>query len=150
MAKPRTGRQIFLRLMFILYCITMAWLLFGQRADGTMTSPDNLNIVPLRTIKLYVNIIAETADAQLLKHAFVNLVGNVVMFIPLGLFLPSIWQKQRKIYCFLLTVFFVIITIELLQYATKLGSCDIDDLLLNFPGCLIGYCFQRAIVRPRR
>ena len=150
MAGNRTGKQIILRLLFVLYGGLMLWLLFGQRASGDMTASQNWNLIPFKTLKLYVQIIVQTENAQLLRHAFINLAGNVVMFIPLGFFLPAIWRRQQKIWLFLVSVILLIVGIEAAQYITNLGSCDVDDFLLNLPGALLGYILQRLIAGRRR
>jgi glycopeptide antibiotics resistance protein len=72
-------------------------------------------------------------------HAIINLVGNVLVFVPLGYFLPKIWKGFRLLFVTILTVAMLMIVVEFLQYATGLGSCDVDDLILNVAGTLIGY-----------
>ena len=138
-------RQVILRLLFFLYCGLMIWLLFGQRMGGNMTAAENINLEPLRTLKNYVRIIRYTENAGLLRHAFINLAGNVVMFIPLGYLLPAIWKSQRKFFLCLITALLWIMIIETVQYITKLGSCDVDDLLLNLPGVILGWLIHRLL-----
>lgn len=150
MGQKRKGGRILLQLLFLAYVALMLWLLFGQRLDRGMTARENWNLVPLKTLKLYMQIIAHSANADLLRHAFINLAGNVVMFLPLGFFLPAIWKKQRNFFLCLLTAALIIVVIEAVQYATMLGSCDVDDFLLNLPGAMLGYGFQRLIWRNRQ
>lgn len=145
--RKRTGRQILLRLLFLIYVAAMFWLLFGQRW-GTQIYAQNLaspiNLTPFATVKMYLRILQNSRDTSLLIHAFVNLVGNVVMFIPLGFFVPYLNEGLRK---FLKAMFFVaclIITVETIQYFTYLGSCDVDDLILNMAGGTVGYIFWRV------
>ena len=139
------GRHILARLLFTAYGILMLWLLFGQRVSEELT-PGSINLIPFETIRLYLRL-RESTNAYFMRHAYVNLIGNVVMFIPLGIFLPWIWQRLRGFFRVLLLALAIIICIELLQYATGLGSCDIDDLLLNVPGAMIGYVFFRLFWR---
>ncbi len=150
MGRKRKGNRILLQLLFLTYVALMLWLLFGQRFDGGMTARENWNLIPLKTLKLYAQIILRSANADLVRHAFINLAGNVVMFLPLGFFLPAIWKNQRNFFLCLFTVALIIIVIEAVQYATMLGSCDIDDLLLNLPGSILGYGFQRLLWRSRQ
>ena len=66
-------------------------------------------------------------------YAFLlNVVGNVLIFIPFGFILPNIFKT------FLITVLFVFI-IECIQFALNVGSFDVDDILLNTIGSLIGH-----------
>lgn len=70
-----------------------------------------------------------------------NIIGNIIIFVPLGLFLPILIGKFRKDIIALLLVSFIISFIfELVQLLFPIfGSFDVDDLLLNILGALIGY-----------
>ena len=129
----------------------MLWLLFGQRLGAqdygnyTQQLENNLNLEPLKTIRLYLRLLEGSESAYLVRHAFINLVGNVVMFIPLGYLLWGVFPKQRKIFTFLLCVTAMILVVEAVQYVTLLGSCDVDDLILNLMGAIIGWCARKWI-----
>jgi glycopeptide antibiotics resistance protein len=80
---------------------------------------------------------------------FTNLFGNVIIFIPFGFFLPMA-SKYRS---FLSTVFYsfgLSLCVETFQLVTKVGSFDVDDLLLNTAGGLIGYIIFEICVTTRR
>jgi len=147
----RTPGQILLRAAFFIYCLLMLWLLFGQRlgtqdyGSYTQQLADNLNLEPLKTIKLYLRLLQRSESAYLVRHAFINLVGNVVMFVPLGYLLCGVFPKQRKFFMFLLCVTALILVVEGVQYITLLGSCDVDDLLLNLAGAILGWCIRKWI-----
>ena len=66
------------------------------------------------------------------KVVFINLIGNILIFIPLGIFL-----KYFKI------IIILVISIETLQYLTKRGIFDIMDIFLNIIGASIGYTLIR-------
>ena len=59
--------------------------------------------------------------------------------MPYGIFLPLIFKKMKKYYKFLITMIFIVVVIELLQFITMSGACDIDDLILNVLGASIIY-----------
>ncbi|MBE5843367.1 MAG: VanZ family protein [Butyrivibrio sp.] len=70
------------------------------------------------------------------KRAF--FIENILLFIPMGILMPSAFTKFRKIYicipcCFLFSFF-----IETIQYAFGLGIAELDDLITNTFGALIG------------
>jgi glycopeptide antibiotics resistance protein len=134
-------------LWFFAYVLLMLWLLFGQRMEGGQLDislrgdRNKINLIPFETVRLYWRVLQKGASAGLLIHSVINLAGNVVMFVPLGWFLPNLWKAFRG---FFRTVIFgasLICLVELLQYMTGLGSCDIDDLILNTAGIILGYCF---------
>ena len=111
MKKASKGRKVLLRLLFLIYGAAMVWLLFGQRIGENGVTFDfsargeNINFIPLETIKLYLHILHNSTNKALLLHAIVNLVGNVVLFIPLGWFLPYNWEKYRFVFKTLFLVF---------------------------------------------
>lgn len=143
--KKRSTGDVAARLIFLVYCGIMLWLLFGQRM-GDELSAGSVNLVPLQTLKLYRKLLHNNSP-YLAHHAFINLAGNVLLFIPLGWFLPRIWGRLRGFFRVLLLVLLIVVLVETLQYFTGLGSCDIDDLILNVPGAMLGYavwaCFGR-------
>lgn len=59
--------------------------------------------------------------------------------MPFAFFLPLLFKKQNNFKTFLLTMICIVIGIELLQFITMSGSCDIDDVILNVSGSLIMY-----------
>ena len=67
-------------------------------------------------------------------YVWLNLLGNACAFMPLALFLPLFFEKQRRWYCFLPTVLGTVVAVEALQFGLMLGSCDVDDLILNVLG----------------
>ena len=120
------------RILFVIYSGLMLVLLFHRTGYDQLRS----NLIPFHTIALYWKLLARPAFR---KSAIINLVGNVVMFVPLGFLLPKVFPKQNRFYKVLLTTTAVITLIELTQFYTLLGSCDIDDLILNAVGAAIGY-----------
>ena len=142
----RTGGQILLRFCFVAYCGLMLWLLFGQRLGTeiyTQQLADSVNLRPLATVGRYVNLLQTNSNEKLLRHAVINLAGNVVMFIPLGFFLPRAFPRLRHFFRTFFLAVLVICLIEAVQYATWLGTCDVDDLILNTVGVCIGYPFSK-------
>lgn len=77
---------------------------------------------------------------------FFNLIGNIAIFIPLGIFL-QLFHKNKRITPCLAWVFSATLAIELLQLLTGLGIFDVDDLILNFFGGFIGIFLYRQLLR---
>lgn len=91
-----------------------------------------VNLIPFSFIKDYV------VDKQPLGIA--NIVGNIVMFIPMGIFLS---MKEKRFGKILLWIVVSSICIEVIQYAFIRGISDIDDVILNSIGGLIGIaCYK--------
>ena len=133
---------ILIHIAFGLYCAVMVWLLFGQRV-GVDMSGANHNFIPFRTIAHFANLVGRTDSAYLVRFAAINLVGNVAMFIPLGVFLPCLWPGLRTFWRFLLAAGLIIAAIETVQLIAVLGVCDIDDWILNMLGVTLGFALYR-------
>jgi len=150
--KGRNGRHIAARMCLILYGIAMFWLMFGQRIGtdsyGAYLQQQGLNwnLKPFTTIDLYLSLL-QSADGGLVRHAWINLAGNVIMFIPLGYLLPNIWKKLRKFYKTILLAIGIVFIAEVLQLFTGLGSFDVDDFILNCFGITMGYWVWKIINR---
>ena len=160
--EKRTPGQAWLRFLFVVYGGAMLWLLFGQRIERSifcMQLPiemetykalleGNINLTPLVTIRRYWYILQTSVDRALLNHAVINLVGNVVMFVPLGIFLPGIFLKKPTFFGCFFAVVLIIAAVEAIQFFTLLGSLDIDDLILNLAGAIVGYIIWRICNKP--
>ena len=125
----------------------MLWLLFdrtpgwGNADTYAEVLRDNMNLIPLHTIGNYWTVVKRFEFTPLFYHCVINLGGNIFLFIPIGYFLPRLWPSLRNFFFFLLTCTLAIVLVELLQLVTLLGSLDIDDLILNLFGMLLGYLF---------
>jgi len=83
----------------------------------------------------------------LTPEAFItNLVGNVFAFCPFGFLLPVMTEKKRGFIKVVAGSFLFSLIIESCQYIFKVGVFDVDDLLLNTIGGLIGYMIYKIAV----
>ncbi len=136
-------------LLFAAYVLLMLWLLFGQRMG--VTSPgtywdqvsSRINLISLQTITEFWNNLHGGGRS----HAFINLAGNVVMFVPLGFFIPCVFRKADTFRHSMLYALITIVCVEIIQLVTLLGSLDVDDLILNMIGVAIGYWIYRLTAR---
>ncbi len=134
--------------LFALYVLCLALLLFQRR----LQPEQSFNLIPLRTIRGYFLILGrEDAAAEAFRpYAVTNFLGNLLAFLPLGLFLPLLFRRQRRFWLFLLTAALCIAFVELLQLLTRRGALDVDDLLLNLPGAILGWLLWRLGIRRAR
>ncbi|MBQ7678091.1 MAG: VanZ family protein, partial [Lachnospiraceae bacterium] len=99
--------------------------------------------VPFTEIRRYMSRVDVIGSARVL----INLAGNIVVFIPFGFLLPAMWPKGEKhhpIAAVLVTITFSTV-VELLQYLTRSGIADVDDVILNSIGGFVGYLLYRAV-----
>lgn len=85
-------------------------------------------------------------NARLLAYQ----VENILMFIPYGMIIPVLSTYCKKWYWCLLGGIFSSISIEVLQYMTMRGKAQIDDVLLNAAGTMIGWCIIKLLGRWHR
>lgn len=136
--------------LFGIYAAVMIWLLFLQRTPSSLEYWDfiqqSYNLRPFATIRMQM---AFLQDSWEWKYAVINLVGNIIMFVPLGL-LSAIWKAQSKLGRYTLTVGISILLVELVQLFTTLGSADIDDWLFNMIGAMFGFAIWKCLCRNKR
>lgn len=143
MVKKRNDR--FLWFVFILYCLWMLWLLFDRPSNTIQGLPyedllrQNVNLRPLFTIRNYLYVVIHRSNDDVLLHCIINLLGNVLLFIPIGWMLPHLFKKLRNFFRFIITCTGAIFLVEVVQLFTLRGSFDVDDILLNVLGMLLGF-----------
>lgn len=85
------------------------------------------------------------------KRALEGLVLNILLFIPLGYMLPCVFEKlQKALWRVILIGFFCSLLTETVQLVTHLGWFDLDDLLNNSMGCVVGVIFYGSFLKERR
>ena len=138
-------RHDYLLLLFWYYLWVLANVLFFDNAFGRGISMhaqlDAVNLEPLRTIKNY--LIAYDYGNISLRLVILNLLGNLIAFAPMGVFLPALFRWQRSIFFFSATLTLGITTVEVAHVYTGAGSCEVGDLVLNLAGALIVFVFCR-------
>ena len=125
---------------FILYIAALVYFVFFAEMFGRVHVPDNYryNLVPFKEIKRFLIYYDQLGSTAVL----LNLLGNVVAFMPFGFFLPLVTAHRRKFFKVFFSSIALSLAIELIQLVSKVGSCDVDDLLLNTLGGILGYwCF---------
>ncbi|WP_407948495.1 VanZ family protein [Peribacillus faecalis] len=95
-----------------------------------------INLVPFRTINSYIG--------NKNSVSFLNIFGNIIPFIPMGFILPMAFSSQRTLTKTMMTCFLIICGIEIFQYVSRLGSFDVDDIILNIFSCFIGFILFRT------
>lgn len=129
--------------LFIAYLVLLSYFLFFAEKMGR--SPDtrasySYNLVLFKEIRRFI------VYRELLGYraVFLNIFGNVAAFLPFGFFLPEIWRQVGRWYTMIVLSFTTSLCIELMQLVTRVGSFDVDDLLLNTIGGFLGYLLFRA------
>lgn len=125
--------------VFICYLLLLIKVLLLSR----ISHPElrSINIIPFHSIMEYIS----GGSANIRKFAFSNVVGNIVIFIPLSIYLPLL-KNDKRIKTNLLFVFIVSLLVEILQGLLGIGASDIDDIILNSLGGLVGILGYRFLL----
>ena len=116
-------------IIFILYLTAMCFLVGFPSVTGIKISW-SYNFIPL------YGMLTDITNSYL----------NVLLFIPLGIFVPCLWPEYRSM---MKTVGLGLVTslgIEILQIFT-FRATDINDLITNAGGMLAGYLIGRMIIK---
>ena len=104
------------------------------------------NLYPLRTILEFItgfDYVTGSSHGMLENAALANLLGNVAIFVPLGVYV-ALFRKNGSLWKTTLTAAATSLAFELVQVATRTGSGDVDDVLLNALGGLLGALLYRG------
>lgn len=97
--------------------------------DSAKIFPPRTNLIPL--INLF--------DYPTAKEAALNVIGNTLMFVPLGIVWPAVFKELNSHNKVVLSGFATSLIIEILQLPFYSRVSDVDDLILNSLGFIIGY-----------
>lgn len=123
--------------IFALYIGVLCYFLFFSEMFGRteMQREYHYNLVLFREIKRFWIYRRQLG----IMACVINIIGNVAAFLPYGFFLPILSEKFRHTFKVFLLSFSLSLTVELMQLIFKVGCFDVDDLLLNTIGGVIGY-----------
>jgi len=116
----------------ILYSVLILRLIVFKYPSGITFSTANANLIPFKTILGYLT------GEPTWRIAMCNLLGNIVVLAPFGFLIAILYQNIKWSRVLLIGVFTGVI-LELLQVILKSGILDIDDIILNSLGVVIGY-----------
>ena len=124
--------------VFIIYLLIMIKEIIGfpsisnwQRVlnvQGNIFDP-NINLIPFEHGLIYSDYL------------------NILMFVPLGIFLPLMWQKYHHLKPTIKFGFYLSLLIEFSQLFTRFRATDINDLIMNTLGVFVGWLLYRVFAK---
>jgi len=142
MARGRKNQQKKTRLvgMMLLICYTFLLIYFLFFAEWYGRGPVEhtelrYNLIPFLEIQRYI----DNWEIIGIDKVILNLGGNILGFVPLGLLVPTIWKSMRRAWIVIYLGFAISVMVECIQLLSCVGSCDVDDVILNTLGTAIGY-----------
>lgn len=126
--------------VFGLYCFALIYILFLGRGAMTHYSYTQYfrrftNFIPFKTIIEYI----QRYNDGFRNLSVMNLLGNLALFVPMGMALPCLFKKLNRIWKVTLCVLVMVVMVEIVQGILRVGSIDIDDVIFNVSGAMIGY-----------
>ena len=145
MIRNTTKLQKLCWLLLICYLIGLVYFTFFAEALGRRIAPNEavarFNLVPFREIRRFWRYREQLGLSAFLLNVF----GNAAVFVPCGFLLPAVSRRCRNWLGVCLVVFCISFLIECTQLAFRVGSFDIDDLMLNTLGGMLGFGLNRLI-----
>lgn len=139
-----TRKQYLRRILWVvlLYYIAILTVLlfFGGLFHLDRAWGGTVNLEPFHTIKSFLRHYRRTGSLS----SLFNLLGNVVILIPMGVLLPVMFRPMRHFWLFLPLAALVCVGVEYIQWLTATGIADVDDSILNFAGAAAGYFAARV------
>lgn len=126
------------KIVFALYIFFLLYFLIFSEIYGRsgVMQDYHYNITPFQEIERFWKY-----REQLGLMSYINLFGNVLIFVPFG-FMEPLTSKKRSFWATLIDGCLVSLSVEIFQFITKVGRFDVDDLMLNTTGVALGYvCF---------
>ena len=143
-------REAFLLLIYINFSVIIRFTFFPMsKVDGRIQPlifdiatafPFRVNLIP------FVNLF----DYDNKRDLLLNAIGNVAMFIPSGIVLPIVYKRLDTFWKVLVAGAGISLCIEIIQLPFRVRATDIDDLVLNTVGVIVGYGLYSLIQYVRR
>ena len=134
------------KVMFVLYIAFLVYFLcFAEWYGRTEPSEGyRYNLVLFKEIMRFIEYREELG----VFAVFANLFGNILIFVPYGFFI-SMASTSRGFFQTLFYSFALSLGVEIFQLFARVGSFDVDDMILNTAGAAIGYMMYTAVQQMR-
>jgi len=127
--------------VFMVLTLTGFFILFREvsahgwwhRVNVRIDNKDRVNLELFKMFHIY-------------RISSTQIVGNFIMLMPLGMYLPILYRKLNNFFVVAAVAFFISFLIEFLQLITSFRSADVDDILLNTTGACVGFVIFRIVV----
>ncbi|MGE7622407.1 VanZ family protein [Viridibacillus sp. NPDC096237] len=100
--------------------------------------------VNLKLFQVFTDVYNAIHYLDLWQPFFINFLGNIAIFMPIGFLLPLLWHKMEMFPYVFITALSLSVFIETIQLP-QMRSTDVDDLWLNTLGSVLGYLVYKGI-----
>jgi glycopeptide antibiotics resistance protein len=133
---------------FVVYLVVVAAITIipTRIARPRMPRSNHVNLVPLDySFKCFLQ--DRAAHPRLTAFCLRNTLGNIALFLPLGILLPLLFRRFHSLTRVVLLAAFLSLSIETIQFFSafvgNFRAVDIDDVLLNTLGAFVGFAIYR-------
>lgn len=125
-----------------IFCAYLAGLFYQTVVPELMAAIQGVEQQPGR-VNLHLFLVFRQTWDEVFRNGnpsyfFINFLGNILVFVPLGLLVPLLWKRFRRFWKVSLLGAGVSLSIETLQLLLPRGT-DVDDIWLNTLGAMLGY-----------
>ncbi|MBE6990551.1 MAG: VanZ family protein [Ruminococcaceae bacterium] len=143
-------REAVLLLMYINLAVIIRFVFFPRTLVAGHVQPLVFEMAAIFPLRINLVPLAHLFDYGSVRDTIWNVVGNAAMFIPSGIVLPIVYRKLNSFWKVVAAGASISLCIEILQLPFASRASDIDDLILNTLGVVVGYGIYAAIKRFRR
>lgn len=140
--KVNVFREVFINLFFLYFLIVIYFTFFKYgvlHLDLQVRNYANL-VTLVETLKMFKD------NFMGLSNSLYNVLGNVLLFIPLGFGIPLLFKNHNKLGKITFYGFAASLSIESLQYLTRTNFTDIDDVIFNTFGAILGFIIYNVFI----
>lgn len=134
------SRELFL-VLFFLYILVVIALTVAPMA-ASINSRATYNLIPLVNMFSWLPL-GSVSTAEWIRFYLENILGNLFLLMPLGIFLPTLYNRFRRFQTVFLIAFLTTVLIESIQFISQyfggVRTADVDDVILNTLGACGGF-----------
>lgn len=140
-------REAVLLLMYVNLAVILRFVFFPMALRNGRVEP--LLFEPDRILPFRVNLVPLVSlfPVKNMRAYLLNVVGNVAMFLPSGIVLPVVYKRLDRFWKVVAAGAGISLAIELTQLLFAVRASDVDDLILNTLGVVLGYGIYAGVRR---
>ena len=146
-------REAVLLLMYINLAVIIRFVFFPMSKVDSQVQPLIYDIATVFPFRVNLVPLVNLFDHDNKRDLLLNVIGNVAMFIPSGIVLPIIYKRLDSFIKVILVGGGISLCVEIMQLPFSVRASDIDDLILNTVGVMLGYeiyALVRCLKRTKR
>lgn len=146
-------REAALAVMYINLAVILRFVFYPMQTAGGRVQPLLFDRDAVWPFRINWTPLVHILEYDTRRELLLNIIGNVGLFLPSGIVLPLLYRKLDRFWKVAAAGAGMSLCIELLQLPFAGRATDVDDLILNTLGCMIGYglfALVRALVQKKK